>query len=451
MRMSVKGSMTVFLSLLIILFLTFCMVLMEGVRNYFLRLEVEQAMELAAFSVLSEYQQDLFEYYGLFFLDLDYEQGREHVAVLENRARKYLSENAAECETVDLIAENFCKATDEEGIAFFTQAVETMKVESGYKIFEELVDFVKTDSEMSLDVGDVLAENAAGAKDILESAMDENGLPLFDISLPEISFPTVNALTKSVFGDMTGRSEKTVNLEERILKRTLKKGDGKRTDIGFMDMQLFHQYLLNYFNYYGKDQEHACKEVLEYQVEYLIAGNGSDRENLEDIMWRIFLLRVGGNYLFYHQDAEKMAIAEAEALAIAGVSGNPVLIKAVKEILLIAGAIESSIQETKAIFEGEKVPVYQEGMFTNLELGYKEYLYILLNTTGRKEKVYRSMDIVELEIRKKSGYEDFRLDHCTDCFTLTWSYEFDSLFLSVKLVNQGKYNNTITKKVFYEN
>ena len=83
MRMMRKGSVTIMLALSMLMFLTFCLTLVEGVRVYYLRVKAEQAMELAAFSVLSEYQQELFDYYGVFFLDLDYEQGAEHIAVLE--------------------------------------------------------------------------------------------------------------------------------------------------------------------------------------------------------------------------------------------------------------------------------------------------------------------------------------------------------------------------------
>ena len=64
-------------------------------------------MELAAFSVLSEYQQELFDYYGVFFLDLDYEQGAEHIAVLEQRESEYLEKNAGELTSERLIAKNF--------------------------------------------------------------------------------------------------------------------------------------------------------------------------------------------------------------------------------------------------------------------------------------------------------------------------------------------------------
>ena len=451
MRRIVKGSMTIFLSLLMMTFLLFCMVLLEGVRNYCLRVEAQQAMELAEFSVLSEYQQELFQNYGLFFVDLDYEQGEELVSVLEQRAEKYLLENAEECETLELRAENFRKATDEEGTAFFRQAVEQMKLESGYKVFEELIDFAGADKEMVPDVGELLSENEEAAKEILDSSVDENGLPLFDISLPRLSFPTVNVLTEAVFGNLGGLSETEIDLEERLLKRTLEKGAGKKAHISFSDMQLFHTYLLKYCNYYGKKQEHKSKNVLEYQMEYIISGKNNDRENLEEVMWRIFLLRAGGNYLFYHQDSEQLAIAQAEAAAIAGVSANPVLIDVVKEILLISKAVETSIQETKSLFEGGKVPLYEDGVFSTIELGYEEYLYLLLNVTGKKEKVYRCMDIVELEVRELSGYKSFRLDHCTDSFSLVWTYAFDSLFLKIPLLPQENYENTITKKIFYEN
>ena len=427
------------------------MVLLEGVRNYFLKMEAQQAMELAEFSVLSEYQRELFEKYGLFFIDLDYEQGEELVAVLEKRAEKYLSENAAECETADLRAEGFRKATDEEGYAFFRQAVEQMKLESGYQLFEELIDFVDTDEGAVPDVGELFAENERAANEMIDSAVDENGLPLFDISLPKLSFPTIHALTEAVFGDVTGLSEREINLEERLQKRILEKGVGRKGNITFSDMQLFHGYLLKYCNYYGKDQKLSSENVLEYQTEYIIFGKSSDRENLEEVMWRIFLLRAGGNYLFYHQDAEKRAIAKAEAAAIAGISANAKLIEAVQEILLISEAVETSIQETKELFAGGKVPLYEKGIFSNLELGYKEYLFLLLNVTGKREKIYRCMDIVELEVRELSGYQFFRLDHCTDSFYLTWTYEFDSLFLTIPIFSQENYENTITKKIFYKN
>lgn len=438
-----KGSLTIFLALTTFLFLTFCLVLVEGTRVYFLRVKAAQALELAEFSVLSEYQQELFAHYGIFFLDLDYEQGAERTTVLEQRAQRYFSENAEELQMVQVMAGEFQYATDGGGISFFNQAVGQMKVESGYKLFDALFADVGNVTEETVDLGGILETNENEA----ESFLDEFEL---DISLPRLSFPSIDALTQAVFGDRSELSQKSVNRKERISERTLKKGVGTKESISFTDMQLFHGYLFKYCNYYGSENATVPKETLEYQLEYIISGKAGDRENLEDIMWRIFLLRAGANYLFFHQDAKKAAMAEAEAIAIVGASANPVLIQAVKEILLISQAIEEGIRETRSIFAGEKVPLYQEGIFSGIELGYEQYLYLFLNTTGQTEKIYRCMDIVELEVRKASGYESFKLDHCTDSFSLTWTYQFDSLFEVIPLMDGGGYEDTVTRKIYYE-
>lgn len=445
-----KGSLTIFLALTMLLFLTFCLVLAEGTRSFFFKAKAAQAMELAEFSVLSEYQYELFSHYGVFFLDLDYEQGTEHTQVVEQRARTYFEQNAEELTITKLETGNFRRATDSGGIPFFHQAVEQIKVESGYKFFEGLFERVGDLTEESVNLGEILSESESAAEGILNGYVDEEGLPLFEISLPKISIPSIGALSEAIFGSESGLSEKSVNPEERILGREISQGIGTKDEIGFADMQLFHGYLFKYFNYYGAENAKVWKEKLEYQLEYVIAGEASDKENLENIMWRIFLLRAVGNYLFYHQDGEKLGEAEAEAIAIVGITGNAVLVSLVKEILLISQAIENGIQETKSIFAGEKVPVYQQGIFSGIEIGYKEYLYLFLCTTENTGKIYRSMDIVELEVREKSEYKSFRLDHCTDYFDFRCTYQFESLFRDIPLMDGGTYENTIHRKVYYE-
>lgn len=450
MRMMSKGSVTIMLALSMLMFLMFCLTLVEGTRVYYFRVKAEQAMELAAFSVLSEYQQELFDYYGVFFLDLDYEQGAEHIAVLEQRVSKYLKENAGELTTERLIAENFRRGTDSGGIPFFRQAVEQMKVKSGYKLVEELLGDVGNLTGDNVDLNKILNESVNEAEGIFGEYTDHDGIPKFQISLPSISFPNNDALTEAVFGNTEDLSGKTIDLNERILQRSLKRGIGIKENTAFADMQLFHSYLFTYLDHYNSENTDVLNETMEYQVEYVISGKESDRKNLEDIMWRIFLSRAGGNYLFYHQDAEKMAEAESEAIALVGMTGNVVLINLVREILLISEAIQDGISETKQVFAGGEVPLYQKGVFSGVKLGYQEYLVIFLNTTKEMTKIYRCMDIVEMEVRKKSDCESFCLDHCTDFFEIDWSYQFQSLFKAIPFMNSEIYENAIVRKIFYE-
>ena len=451
MKRTLSGSLTIVLALTMVVFLTFCMVLVEGVRAYFVRMEAMQAMELTEYSVLSEFQQELFAQYGLFFLDLDYEQGCEMTAVLGKRAEKYLTKNSLQTETAGIEVGKIRRATDGQGLSFFQQAVAVMKLENGYRWLEELLELSGEGEHAEPDVEALLGEQISEAEGILAGAVDEKERPLWDISLPKISYPSVDSLTQAVFGDESVLSDKQINLKERIKNRQIEKGSGVLEERNFSDMQQFHKYLFAYCSHYGSEEETFWMENLEYQIEYIIFGQESDKENLENMMWRIFLLRSGGNYLFYHQDGEKIAVAEAEAIAIAGASANPALIKAVREILLITQAIEDGVEETKRIFAGERVPFYQQGVFSGIEIGYEEYLYLLLSTTGAKEKIYRCMDVIELEVRTKSGYEKFRFDHCTDNFELVWTYQYESLFLKIPLLEQHGYENTMVRNVNYEN
>lgn len=455
MRNRKKGSVTILFALSMTGFLAFCLTLVEGARIYCLRTKAEQAMELAAFSVLSEYQQELFDHYGLFFLDLNYEQETEYTAVLEQRAEKYLQKNAPELVSIQTAADNFRRSTDNGGIPFLKQAVLEMKEQTGYQLLEDFLgkDFGWSGSDagnLDLDLQELLGANKSGASGILEGYVDSDGNPLFQISLPSISFPTIDGLTEAVFGNRTGLSEKTIDLGERIQNRSLKRGTGTKETVSLTDQQWFHGYLFQHFGNYLEESPQGLRETLDYQMEYIIAGKESDVKNLEDIMWRIFLARAGGNYLFYHQDTGRMAKAEADAAALVGITGNAALIGLVREIFLIAEAIEEGIGDTKRVFSGEKVPLYQNGIFSGISLGYSEYLFLFLNLTDLEEKTCRSMDVVELEVREKSGYEYLKLDHCTDSFTFMWNYQFESLFETVPFLNSGSYEHTLARNIFYE-
>ena len=444
MMQKAKASVTICLSLCMLMFFTLCIVLAEGTRVYYLRVKAMQAMELAEFSVLSEYQKELFEDYGVFFLDLDYEQGTEQKAILEGRAESYLRKNIEEAETVTLQTANFRRATDGSGSAFFLQAVEQVKIESGYKVLEKVFDGMGNVKPDSVNLEELLKASEDKASGLLSGLKEAAENKLLNISLPDISFPNVNILRESVFGNAESLSDKSMALSERLLHRQLTKGAGEEVRISFAQMQLFYLYLFQNFGYFGSENEEIPRQALEYQLEYIIAGKNSDAKNIENIMWRIFTLRAGGNYLFYHQDAGQLAKAETKAMALVGFTGNVVLINLVRELFLIAQAMEDGIQQTKTVFAGGKVPLYENGVFDGVFIGYEQYLYLFLNAAGKEEKIYRSMDVIELEVRKSSGYENFRLDHCVDFFEVEWTYCYDGL------IRSQRYKHTINRNMNYE-
>ena len=146
----------------------------------------------------------------------------------------------------------------------------------------------------------------------------------------------------------------------------------------------------------------------------------------------------------------KPPTAEAAAAAVAAAAGNPALVSLIRELILIGEAIGEGISETKTVFAGGKVPLYEGGKLSGVKIGYKEYLYLFLTMTGRTTKIYRSMDVIELETRISSGYEKFQMDHCVDCFELEWTYQYEGLFRTVLQEEQGVYENVIKRKIYYE-
>jgi hypothetical protein len=299
-------------------------------------------------------------------------------------------------------------------------------------------------------LGELLVKN----ENVIETALDHlkegeknKGI---SISIPDVTFPSVKVLRDAVFGEETALSEKSIDLSRSIQTRDLSKGEDQSKENSFLDLGYFHRYLFQNFGYYGDKNLNVWDSSLEYQLEYMVSGKDEDLKNLENVMWRIFLLRAGGDYLFFHQDGERMAAAEAKAFALIGFTGNMALVETLKELLLVGQAIEEGILETKRVFAGEKVPVYRLGVFSGIEMGYEAYLQLFLNTLDSETKIYRCMDIVEMEVREKSGYKSLKLDHCVDGFRLQWDYQWKSLFLEIPLREGTIYQNTISRKFYYE-
>ena len=88
-----KGSVAVFLALILCAFLTFVFVLLESARIHAAGTVLWRASESAMDSVLSQYQRELFERYGLLFLDGSYGSGISDPAFLQEEYAMWFEKN----------------------------------------------------------------------------------------------------------------------------------------------------------------------------------------------------------------------------------------------------------------------------------------------------------------------------------------------------------------------
>ena len=101
------------------------------------------------------------------------------------------------------------------------------------------------------------------------------------------------------------------------------------------------------------------------------------------------------------------------------------------------------MQDVRTLMDGGKVPLVKtketwktslSGIFnpsarkqaSGSGLRYEDYLRILLFLEGRDKKTERLMDVMEMDVRKALGSENFRMDWCLDA--LTAEYEVESSF-----------------------
>ena len=87
-----KGTITVFLSLISMLFLSLFCTMAESVRVQAARFQAAAAFDMGLFSIFGEYDRVLLEEYDLWFLDGSNEEQKIR-EVLETKLEKYIQPN----------------------------------------------------------------------------------------------------------------------------------------------------------------------------------------------------------------------------------------------------------------------------------------------------------------------------------------------------------------------
>ena len=168
------------------------------------------------------------------------------------------------------------------------------------------------------------------------------------------------------------------------------------------------------------------KEGLQYEVEYLIAGKDTEKDNLGSVFWRIIALRFVTNIAYVYTNAKFQEEAMLLATSILGITAMPTLITVAKHLLLLALAYGESVIDVRNLAEGKKVPLLKSEATWQLEfpqlaglncqrkpvengVSYKDYLGLLLVMQAEKmEKYKRMMDLMEANVKQK--LPDFKMN-----------------------------------------
>ncbi len=187
-----------------------------------------------------------------------------------------------------------------------------------------------------------------------------------------------------------------------------------------------------------KGSEKEAK-TLQYELEYIISGHNTDKENLSSVGTKLILMRTLMNFIYVYTDKEKNTSAYATAAALVGFTCLAPLVTLIKVVILLVWAMLEALVDTYALLDGRSVPLFKSkatfkvtykdlltmsksniaGLASKYpkdqgnigDFTYSNYLRLFLIMNGTKKNCYRSMDIIQMNMQKELG-NGFYLSNC---------------------------------------
>lgn len=408
---NIRGSMTVFAALSIMLVASFLFVLLEAAHQQQLHRVAQMNTSLVVESVFSNYCSPLWEKYQILALDNGMTEEQEPFVSWEYYAADLSKESLSQrgfmrganhlrmdTKCAEFVA--YRMLTDEDGRAYIKTISDYMRNTIGQQAIEKLA--AEYQQLSGMDISDKPDDTAlAGADNAIAEArrLEEEKAKKEEEERKKAQEAAKKAkATKKADKKAEKKAEKKAGTEagERaiepaenpleIIKNLWHQGTlslvlkdakavsnmkedwsdavskrEKYTGIGLEPIQtdatdtlLFTEYLLDHFACYTSGE---AAGTLAYELEYLLCGNEKDQSNLSETVQRLLAVREAANLAYLAADASKQELAYSVALSLAGVTANPGIIYAVKCGLLAAWALAESVLDVRALLSGDKIAI----------------------------------------------------------------------------------------------
>ncbi|SFC83491.1 DUF5702 domain-containing protein [Butyrivibrio sp. YAB3001] len=455
MKLQIKGYITVFLSLSIMIILSLVLALFQGARIGAVRMKTECVADIAMNSVLAEYSRELYDQYGLLMVDTSYGTSSHSVLNMKEHLKNYVQKNfdrslvggitnaqtmtAMKCKDVKI--EGFSVATDNNGAVLKRQILAYMAGNPIEGLLTDVLDNTNKLKDSKLDTTDVasLAEENQELIDSVELPTVENDegeeetLSIGNPADAVNSQRSVGVLSLAI-PDKDKISRAVADIASLASKRELSKGTGldDEEEISATENLLLDEYYYEKCSRYSKELE---KSALKYQLEYLAFGENSDWANLEKMAQTLLMWREASNMMYLFSCQEKVKMAETLANTLSVLLFVPELAVPIKYSILFAWTFAESISDLHILFGGGKVPLFKSDSTWKLSisnmlsfkehldssgseegLDYTGYLRMKLLMTDSDKKISRMMDVIEMDVRRTDGNSQFMLDYCVDIF-----------------------------------
>lgn len=244
---------------------------------------------------------------------------------------------------------------------------------------------------------------------------------------------------------------------------------------------LYQSYIKSYFGNYVSAGERFDETPLDYEQEYILCGEKSDKENLKQVINRILLIRTITNFTYLLSNASAREKAYATAALLVGFTGLEPVIRLTQLSILIVWAYEESLVDVAALLQGKPIPLLANKSTFMLSYGdifiinksliqskakklgqkakskasltYEDYLNIFLLFENQTQKTYRTMDMVDENMRLRHS-PLFSLEQCIYALKVKCSYQIPAKFAMMGFVDRGNLKDnawsfSVTKEYSY--
>lgn len=481
-----RGAITVFLSLISVLFLSLLCTAVESARVQGCRAKAAAALDMGLFSVMGEFERGLLEKYDVFFLDGAAGAGSYSTGRISDVLNGYMAYNADPnrgqlvrrfdpfgLRVEDARVTGVGLATDDKGEAFYQQAVRFMRGNLASEVISiwtermqegrKLEDAGETYKNQDASIADKLKTMEEQQKQLEEQqkqeqqGQEQGEAPQTEEPQKPQSNPLdiIRKIQKEGILSLVLRDKGTVSQKElpsdSPSRRRCRKGSlpVEETYGGLIDNFIFQQYLFERFALFTDAEKEG---VLDYALEYILCGKNTDEKNLTSVVNRLLLLREGANFLYLSQDEPSMAAAQGLAAALAGWIPIPGVTTVVAYALLLAWAYGESLLDVRELLAGGKVPVLKDAGTWRLGLSslvdlllelkhadgsrteglcYADYLQILFTLGNQKKYPMRALDLIEGFLRSRPETASFRMDNAIFRIAAEADFYIPPLFLKV--------------------
>ena len=433
-----RGSITLYFSLLAVLFLALFFSLLESARVNGLRADAGRMASAASSSVFAEYNRELLDRYEIFALDTGYGKDSLSIVNAEHRMESYLYKNVEQKNGIARLSfyplqveqvqmSGYQLLTDFDGDAYYSMACRYAKdalpidlVQKGleYRAGKSQEETEKANSEIRShsDQAQKFLESGEGTGEEKNPQFSDEDIrkskevPEEDKGILEQVKKMQKAGVLGLFvGDASSISQATLPSGSLLSRRSLEQGTAPQEEgiESYGNKVLFQAYLGKKFACWGSPLEDT---FLQYEQEYLLAGKNTDPGNLEAVAGMLLAVREGVNFAAILKDQERREEARIIALAITGAFALEGIYAAIFAGVVLAWAFLDSVKDLQTLLGGGEVKAWDSEAAPSLD--YQSYLQIFMAAVPEKTLAFRSMDLIEQNVRTAEGSGNLSLDHC---------------------------------------